>query len=227
MLLIQRLQLAQHLAVARMALTHHLQGFQGGRRLAAAYLQLSMGQGNRQFRLRLTAQGLLQQTVAFLVAAQLLGGASGTEVMHQGLGITFGGAAQMPQRALPTAFGQVQQALFGRQLHPSRTVASRPGIDHPPRRREQAKQQAQTEQQQPQAGQQYQGAPQTRLVTEAFVSHQHVTRLFNLHQGIAARRQSQQRQQGQQQNALHGCGSSTMASGNASVGAGPASRSCT
>ena len=45
--------------------------------------------------------------------------------------------------------------------------------------------------QQPQAGQRYQGPPQTRLVTEAFVSHQHVARLFNLHHGIATRRQSQ------------------------------------
>ena len=82
--------------MVRMALAHHLQGFQGGRRLATTHLQLSMGQGNRQLCLRLTAQGLLQQTVAFLVAAKLLGGASRSEVMHQGLGITLGGAAQMP-----------------------------------------------------------------------------------------------------------------------------------
>lgn len=72
-MLIQTLQLAQHLNTVGMTFVHGQQRGQGAVGIATVGLQLRMAQGNRQLGLGLTLQGTLQQVVAFFIAPLLIG----------------------------------------------------------------------------------------------------------------------------------------------------------
>ncbi|MNF61868.1 hypothetical protein D3C84_435340 [compost metagenome] len=89
-----------------------------------------MGQGDGQLGLGLALQSTLQQLLGLFMLADLLCRTGGAQVVDQRLRVVLGGAFQVTQRARPAPFGQVQEALLGRQACAAAGVAPRPGVDH-------------------------------------------------------------------------------------------------
>ena len=198
----QALQQAQHLAVVRVALLHGQQGFQGAVAFATVHLQLCMGQGDSQFRLRLALQSTFQQVVAVFGSALLVGGTRGTEVVQQRLALGLGGTVQMALGTGPTALGEVQLALLDGQTNAPAAITPRPRVDHAAGSQHQADQVAHQPQQQHYSQQAGQGRPQPRLVAEAAIGDQHVAAVLG--DRNTQRRGDHDRQHGQQVDTLHG-----------------------
>ena len=173
-LLIQTLQLPQHLRIVRMTLMHGLQGNQCGIGITAVDLQLRVGQGNRQFGLRLALQGALEQVVAVFGTPQLVGRTGRAKVVQQWLALGFGGAVQMALSTGPATFGQIELTLLDSQSGAAAAVVPRPWIDHAGGDEHQPEQHTQQPHHQHHGHQQGQGRPQGRLVAERIVGDQHI-----------------------------------------------------
>ena len=122
-LLMQALQLTQHLRVMGMTFVHCLQGDQCTVAVATVQLQLRMAQGNRQLGLGLTLQGALQQAVGLFIPPLLIRGTGRAEVVQQWLTLGFGGSVQVALGAGPAALGEVHLALLDSDLNTAAAIA--------------------------------------------------------------------------------------------------------
>src|SRR5690606_22907316 len=151
--------------------------------------------------------------------AQLVGGAGGTEVMHQRLTIMFSRRTQMPQSVLPLPFGQLAHPATRSILDPPSAMAPRPGIDQRTGQLQQTQKPVQQHRQQPERGDQPKEYPKARFVAETVVGDQHVT--GTLADGPAEKARNGEYQDEDEGQAFHERGASSCVPGTGCAGIAP------
>ena len=171
---VELLEQAQHGRMTRMILVQLVQHHAGAGEIAAIDQQLRAGQTHGKLSAGLALLGAVQQFIALVGLAQLVGRARGAQVMRQRAVAQFGGTPQVAQRLRPVSLGEIALAMFLGQVRTAPTVEARPGVHHPPGDAQQAQCQTYGEVDHPERYQQREEGPQARFVAETLVGNQHV-----------------------------------------------------